>query len=164
MSSADRHTRPLRPPPRASELPAQLLQAALALPLGGFATTFPEVGTLVDDSAPHPTARETMTTGCVTQAKASATAAKPPSTTKTSRRPGSQRRTCFIICRTQSTLVLCRRRLASLRASTTRSEAVAHTRGSRVLDQAHHGHPLQATALDDMLLQSAPHRDRTLWR
>jgi hypothetical protein len=52
-----------------------------------------------------------MVTWCLTQASASDTAAKPPSTTNTNRRPGSQRRTCFIICRTQSTLVLCRRRL-----------------------------------------------------
>ena len=50
-----------------------------------------------------------MTTWCLTQASASDTAAKPPSTTSTTRRPGSQRRTCLIICRTQSTLVLCRR-------------------------------------------------------
>jgi hypothetical protein len=53
-----------------------------------------------------------MTTCCFTHARASDTAAKPPSTTSTNRRPGSQRRTCFIICRTQSTLVLWRRRLA----------------------------------------------------
>jgi hypothetical protein len=45
----------------------------------------------------------------VTPARASDTAAKPPSTTKTSRCPGSQRRTGFIMCRTQSLLVLCRR-------------------------------------------------------
>lgn len=50
-----------------------------------------------------------MVTWCVTQARASDTAAKPPSTTNTSRRPGRQRRACFIICRTQSTLVVCRR-------------------------------------------------------
>jgi len=52
-----------------------------------------------------------MTTCCVTQAMASATAATPPSTANIRRRPGNQRRTCFIICRIQSTLVLCRRRL-----------------------------------------------------
>jgi hypothetical protein len=52
-----------------------------------------------------------MTTWCLTDAKASETVAKPPSTTRTSRRPGCYRRTCFIICRTQSRLVLCRRRL-----------------------------------------------------
>jgi hypothetical protein len=50
-----------------------------------------------------------MTTRRFTQARASNTAAKPPSTTNTRRRPGSQRRTCFIICRIPSTLVLCRR-------------------------------------------------------
>jgi hypothetical protein len=50
-----------------------------------------------------------MTTVCLTPAKATATAAKPPSTTNTSRQPGRQRRTWFSICRTPSTLVGCRR-------------------------------------------------------
>jgi hypothetical protein len=50
-----------------------------------------------------------MTTRLFTQARASHTAATPPSTTTTSRRPGSQRRTGFLICRAPSTLVVCRR-------------------------------------------------------
>jgi hypothetical protein len=70
-----------------------------------------------------------MVTWLFTQAKASETAAKPPSTTNTSGRPGSQRRTCRIICRTPSTLVLCRRGVAG---SAGRQSAVsngnAHTR------------------------------------
>jgi hypothetical protein len=52
-----------------------------------------------------------MATWLFTQARASETAAKPPSTTNTNGRPGSQRRTCSTICRTQATLVLCRRGL-----------------------------------------------------
>lgn len=56
--------------------------------------------------------RETMTTCWVTQASASATAAKPPSTTKTSLRPGSQRRPGGIICRPPSMRLLCRPRWA----------------------------------------------------
>jgi hypothetical protein len=70
-----------------------------------------------------------MATWLFTQASASETAAKPPSTTNTNGRPGSQRRTCCIICRTQSTLVLCRRVLT---CSAGRHSAVrngqAHTR------------------------------------
>ncbi len=50
-----------------------------------------------------------MATWCVTHAKASETAAKPPSTTNTHRRLGRQRRTCLIGGRTQSILVVCRR-------------------------------------------------------
>jgi hypothetical protein len=62
-------------------------------------------------------------------AQASDTAAKPPSTTNTSWRPGSQRRTCFIICRTQAMLVLCRRlpRVFSGQQSAVRN-GNAHTR------------------------------------
>ena len=55
---------------------------------------------------------ETIVTWLFTPANASETAAKPPSTTKTSGRPGSQRRACRISCRTSSTLVLCRRGMA----------------------------------------------------
>ena len=50
-----------------------------------------------------------MVPRCFTQARASDTTAKPPSTTNTSWRSGNHRRTCFIICRTPSLLVLCRR-------------------------------------------------------
>ena len=49
-----------------------------------------------------------MTPWLLTHARASDTAAKPPSTTSTTRRPGSPRRICLIMCRTQSTLVWCR--------------------------------------------------------
>jgi hypothetical protein len=50
-----------------------------------------------------------MATWLFTQASARDTAAKPPSTPHTNGRPGSQRRTCGLIGRTPSTLVLCRR-------------------------------------------------------
>ena len=70
-----------------------------------------------------------MATWFLTQARARETAAKPPSTTSTGRLPGSQRRTCCIICRTQSTLVLCRRRpLCSAGQHNADRKGNAHTR------------------------------------
>jgi hypothetical protein len=74
--------------------------------------------------------RETMTPCGVTQAKASDTAANPPSTTKTRRRHGSQRRTCCRLCRAQAMLVLCRRRVAVAAGQHhVVSKGRAHTRG-----------------------------------
>jgi hypothetical protein len=50
-----------------------------------------------------------MTRVFLAHAQASETTAKPPSTTSTNPRPGSQPHTRIIICRAQSTPVLCRR-------------------------------------------------------
>jgi hypothetical protein len=70
-----------------------------------------------------------MATWCLTQARARETAAKPPSTTSTSRLPGRQRRTRCIICRTHSTPVWCRRRpLGSAGQHHADRKGNAHTR------------------------------------
>jgi len=83
---------------------------ALALPLGGFGAALAlGLGSRPLIERRIPAKRETMTTWCVIHTSASDTAAKPPSTTNTSRGPGNQRRPCLIICRTQSMMVLCRR-------------------------------------------------------
>jgi hypothetical protein len=89
------------------------LQAPLALSLGGFGAI------LAWGLRPRPM----IQLGIVPQAEdhdhvafdtrqGQRDRAKPPSTTGTSRRPGSLRRTCFTICRIQSTLILCRCRFA----------------------------------------------------
>jgi hypothetical protein len=73
-----------------------------------------------------------MVTWRFTQAQARETAAKPPSTTNTSDRPGRQRRAGRLSCRTQSTLVWCRRGVV---LSAGRPSAVSHGNAPTRRDQ-----------------------------
>src|SRR5512135_534063 len=100
--------------------------------------------------------RQIIATRCRWQARASSTAAKPPSVTRINSRSGSQRRTCTTICRVQSIEVLCVGRWPEPSGQL----RVVRMEGPDPLAPGHRHQdpqrdPLQAEALHDVLARRA---------